>query len=80
MIDDIPKNFKFNKIVNTMCICNVMFDYPTTSNYEIYDNSSNNLCKDNISIFTISEIDDVYYTQWIDDKNNKINKCFNDKV
>lgn len=80
MIDDIHKDFEFNKIANTMCICNVMFDYPTTSNYEIYDNSFNDLCKDNISIFTISEIDDVYYTRWIDDKNNKINKCVNDKV
>ena len=80
MIDDIPKDFEFNKIANTMCIFNAMFDYTTISNYEIYDNSSNDLCKDNTSIFTISEIDDVYYTRWIDDKNNKINKCVNDKV
>lgn len=80
MIDDIPKNFDFNKIDSAMSICNAMVDFTSVSNYEIYDNSSNYLCKDNISIFTISEIDDVYYTQWIDDKNNKINKCFNDKV
>ena len=76
MIDDIPKNFDFNKIASAMSICNAMVDFTSVSNYEIYDNSSNDLCKDNISIFTISEIDDVYYTRWIDDKNNKINNIF----
>lgn len=60
MIDDIPKNFEFNKIANTICIFNAMFDYTTISNYEIYDDSSNNLYKDNISIYTISEICILY--------------------
>ncbi len=75
---DQPTNDTIEQIITNL---SDSMNIPTNIFYHFDGNADNQFSKhDNISIFTISEIDDVYYTRWIDDKNNKINKCVNDKV